>query len=102
MTFAINNARIATKNKAAPTTSAGDFARFYSAFIQNFSYEHVRLSSANKPAFECLVDRTQPGGCGRSHAVPGFVEPVPTGGMICIIYQTNKNIEREFSTNSRL
>ncbi len=63
MIFIINNALVATEKKVAPTTSAGDFARILSAFIL--------ILSANKPAFKCHDDRTQLGGCGRLHAVPG-------------------------------
>jgi hypothetical protein len=48
MILAINNALIVTRNKAAPITSAGDFA----ALCPHFLYVFVRypsVFSANKP-----------------------------------------------------
>jgi hypothetical protein len=80
MTFDIDSVLVVTRNKEEPIISVGDpaLARISSTYM--LALHH----SANKPAFECRVDRTQPGGCGHLHAVPGCVEPVTTGGMICI------------------
>jgi hypothetical protein len=50
MTFAIDSARIATKNKAEPIILAGDFIRFYSAFIYLESFLRTCLPLIRKKA----------------------------------------------------
>jgi hypothetical protein len=75
MIFIINNALVATGKKVAPTTLAGDFICILSAYYPQISRHSNAMS--NVPSQGGAVVFIQS---------PASVEPIPMGGMICIIY----------------
>jgi hypothetical protein len=82
MIFAINNALIATRNKAASITSAGDFVRIFLTYMFAFHLYFLQ-TSRHSNAMSIAPSR---GGVVVLTPSLAIVEPVPMGGMISIIY----------------
>ncbi len=75
MMFVTDNAQLVKRKKVELIMSAGS---------NSISNSSSFIMSANKPAFKCRDDHTQPRGYGP--LVPGHPRTHNNGGLICIIY----------------